>query len=75
MTCGKNQIAKQFDVSFRKAAGRVGRPRHRVDDPIREDKRCHHVMRDAVLQPGFETLAPGLAFSLILGLFPARMSI
>jgi len=44
----RDEIAKQFDIRFREAAGRVGCPRHCVNDPIREDERRHHIMRDAL---------------------------
>ena len=43
----RDEIAKQFDIRFREAAGRVGCPRHCVNDPIREDERRHHIMRNA----------------------------
>ena len=44
----RDEIAKQFDIRFGKAAARVGCPRHRVDYPIREDERRHHIMRYAL---------------------------
>src|SRR6516162_10587846 len=44
---GGHQIAKEFNIRFRKAAGSVACPRYRGDDSIRKDKRRHHVMRNA----------------------------
>src|SRR5262249_30414341 len=44
----RDEIANQFDIRFREAAGRVGCPRHCVNDPIREDERRHHIVRDAL---------------------------
>jgi hypothetical protein len=49
-----DEIAKQFDVRFREAAGRVGCPRHRIDYPVREDERRHYIMRDAFRPQRFE---------------------
>src|SRR5215469_18177986 len=41
-------MPKEFNVRFPKPAGSVASPRYRVKDPIREDKRRHHVMGDAL---------------------------
>jgi hypothetical protein len=44
----RDEFAKQFYIRFREASGGVGCQGHRVDDPIREDERRHHIMRDTV---------------------------
>src|SRR5215467_735259 len=41
-------MAKEFNVRFPKPAGSVASPRYRVNDPIRKDKRRHHVMGNAL---------------------------
>src|SRR5215469_8154229 len=41
-------MPEEFNVRFPKPSGSVASPRYRVDDPIRKDKRRHHVMGNAL---------------------------